>query len=89
VVVHADKPWEDGVASQVQDLGVSRKNFVIARVDRLDLSIGDSNCLILKRGGSGSIDHAYVNQDYERRFDSNELFAIRLRSLSKANGGKN
>src|SRR5688572_32067647 len=74
--MHSDETGQNGVAVQVQGLGIRWYSGRGARLDRLNLSAADDDRLVLFRGGSGAVDHADVGQSNHGRFSAYELLAL-------------
>src|SRR6185369_15143308 len=83
MIVHPDKPRQDGVSGEIERFGGRRNRHRCARTDGLDLTVSNKDRLILLRRGANAVDYTDMKQGDQRSFDSYELLAFILRTLSE------
>src|SRR5688572_22756603 len=74
--MHPDEARQNRVAIQVQGLRIRWYFGCGTRLNRLDLSAADDDCLVLFGCGSGAVDHAHMGQRNHGRFRAYELLAL-------------
>ena len=77
MVVHSDQAGDDGVAVEVEDLGIFRKVGRGGIAYGINLSFVKENRLIFAGGGAGAIDDADVSEGDEGGVNGDKRFDVR------------
>ena len=76
MIVHPDQAGNDGVAVQVEDLGVGGDGCLRGVADRLDAAVGGDNGLVVACGSAGAVDDFDMSERDRRSVHGDEGFDL-------------